>query len=215
VTLPSFFLQSTLITGSPARANALACSLMCRNWPSRSGCCLPSKVLALPCKLKPSSRSTSPTTSAETRRPWRVSSVARLRVDFVVHRSGDIGSPRRSGSTNAGSADRRPGLRSTTRLRPPPDRRTRPNGAAPESSSLTPSDTVASRTSAARATNRIPPWPITRASAPISSRRCRSSRCGKITSNLAASDASVPSTTRIPQARQPRSEPTAYFSAHP
>ena len=26
--------------------------------------------------------------------PWRVSSAASARVDFVVHRSGDIGSPR-------------------------------------------------------------------------------------------------------------------------
>jgi hypothetical protein len=38
---------------------------------------------------------------------------------------------------------------------------------------------------AARATSRIPPCPSARASAPISSRRCRSSRCGKITSNFA------------------------------
>ena len=119
--------------------------------------------------------------------PWRVSSAARARVDFVVHRSGDIGSPRSSGSTRASSAGRSPGSRSAARLRPPPGRRARPSGSAPASSSLTPSDTVASRTPAARATSRIPPWPRARASAPISSRRCRSSRCGKIAWNVAAS----------------------------
>src|SRR6266705_897492 len=61
-------------------------------------------VLALPCRLKPSSRSRSPTVSAETRCPCPVSSAARLRVDFAVHRSGDIGSPRVPGSTRASSA---------------------------------------------------------------------------------------------------------------
>ena len=71
---------------------------------------------------------------------------ASLRVDFVVHRSGDIGSPRSSGSTRASSAGRSPGSRSAGRLRPPPGRRARPSGSAPESSSATPRDTVASRT---------------------------------------------------------------------
>ncbi|MEU6603225.1 hypothetical protein ABZ944_40135 [Streptomyces flaveolus] len=40
---------------------------------------------------------------------------------------------------------------------------------------------------AARGTARIPPWPRIRASAPIISRRCRSSRCGNNTSNFTAS----------------------------
>ena len=62
-----------------------------------------------------------------------------------------------------------------------------PAAPRPDSSSPTPRDTVASRTPAARATSRIPPCPSARASAPISSRRCRSSRCGKITPNFAAS----------------------------
>ena len=141
-------------------------------------------VLALPCRLNPSSRSRSATVSAPTRWPWRVSSPASVRVDLVVHRSGDIGSPRSSGSTRASSAGRSPGSTSAARLRPPPGRRARPSGSAPESSSSTPSDTVASRTPAARATSRIPPCPSARASAPISSRRCRSSRCGKIACEL-------------------------------
>ncbi len=43
--------------------------------------------------------------------------------------------------------------------------------------------------------------PCARASAPISSRRCRSSRCGKTTSNFAASISRVTSTTPIPHKR--------------
>lgn len=58
-------------------------------------------VLGLACRLKPSSRSSPATVSAETRWPRRVSSAASFRVDFVVQRTGDIGSPRSSGSTNA------------------------------------------------------------------------------------------------------------------
>jgi hypothetical protein len=77
-----------------------------------SGCCLPSRVLALPCRLNPSRRSKSATVSALTLYPWRVSSPASLRVDLVVHRSGDIGSPRSCGSTNASSAGTSPGSRS-------------------------------------------------------------------------------------------------------
>jgi hypothetical protein len=67
--------------------------------------------------------------------------------------------PRSCGSIRASSAGRSPGSASAARLRPPPGRRTRPSGSAPESSSVTPSDTVASRTPAARATSRIPPCP--------------------------------------------------------
>src|ERR1700733_8608625 len=170
-------------------------------------------VLALPCRLNPSARSRSPTVSAPTRWPWRVSSPARWRVDFVVHRSGDTGSPRSSGSTRSSSAGSSPGSRSAARLRPPPGRRTRPSGAAPESSSSTPSDTVASRTPAARATSRIPPWPSERASAPISSRRCRSSRCGKIAWNFAATTWRVSSIVPIPHQCARSREATGYFSA--
>src|SRR6266496_3145522 len=45
------FLVSALITGCPAAWNSRTCSLMNRNCPSRSGCCFPSTVLALPCRL--------------------------------------------------------------------------------------------------------------------------------------------------------------------
>ena len=46
-----------------------------------------------------------------------------------------------------------------------------------------PGRTVASRTPAARATARTPPWPSGRASSPITSRCCRSFRCGNSTLN--------------------------------
>lgn len=100
-----------------------------------------------------------------------VNSAARLRADRVVHRSGDIGSPRSSGSTNASNAGTKPGSLSDNRLRPPPGRRTRPSGACPDSNSVTPSDTVASRIPAVRATNRIPPCPHDLASAATANRR--------------------------------------------
>jgi hypothetical protein len=69
----------------------------------------------------------------------------------------------------------------------PPGLRARLSGSSPDSSSPAPRATVASRTPAVRPTARIPPCPSARASAPISSRRCRSSRCGKIAWNFAAS----------------------------
>ena len=105
------------------------------------------------------------------------------RVDFTVHRNGDIGSPRTSGSTSASSAGRRPGSRSAA-LGPPPGRRTRPSGSSPASSSATPRETLPSRIPAARATTRMPPCPSARASAPATSRRYRSSRCGNSTPEL-------------------------------
>src|SRR6266513_5476553 len=51
--ISSFFLVSTLITGSAVAWWALTCSLMYRNWASRSGCRVPSRVLALHCRLNP------------------------------------------------------------------------------------------------------------------------------------------------------------------
>lgn len=72
--------------------------------------------------------------SALTRCPARVGSCASVRVDFTVHRSGDIGSPRTSGSTSANSADRSPGFRSATLLRPPPGHRRAPGSGTPQPS---------------------------------------------------------------------------------
>ena len=98
---------------------------------------------------------------------------ARCRSDFVVQRSGDIGSPRSSGSTNARSAATRSRSCALSRLRPPPARRTRPtgSGSSPESNSSTPRRTVVALTAAASATARTPPWPNSRASV-ASANRC-------------------------------------------
>lgn len=75
------------------------------------------------------------------------------------------------GSTSASSAVRRAGTRSTARLRPPPGRRARPSGGSQHSSYTRDQPDPA-----------MPDRP-----APINRRRCRSSRCGMIASNLACS----------------------------
>ena len=139
---------------------------MYRNWASRSGCRAPSAVLALPCSEKPSSVSSLATVSGPARWPCRVSSAARFRVDSVVHRSGDSGSPREAGSTSASSAGRSPGSVSASFLRPPPGRRARASGSPPASSSAAPAATICRLTPAARATASTPPCPSDRASEP-------------------------------------------------
>src|SRR5665647_2757400 len=68
---------------------------MWANWASRSGWRPPSIVLALPCKLKFSSRSRPATVGADTLWPAPASSSARRRRLLVVHRSADPGSPLR------------------------------------------------------------------------------------------------------------------------
>ena len=55
-----------------------------------------------------------------------VSSAASFAVDLVVHRNGDSGSPRETGSTNASSAATRSGSVTAIAGRPAPGRRTRP-----------------------------------------------------------------------------------------
>src|SRR5271163_4702083 len=135
----SFFLASTLTTGSPAARNPAARPLIYRNWASRSGCCLPSIVIEVPWVLYPRPCSIRSTASFPHRCPCRVSSPARFSADFVVHFSGETGSPRVESSTSASSAGINPGSLSSALLRPPPARRARPGaGSAPASSSATP-----------------------------------------------------------------------------
>ena len=55
-----------------------------------------------------------------------------------VHRSGDIGSPRVSGSPNSSSAPSKPGSVAVSGLRPPPGARTRSDTGAPSTSSAMP-----------------------------------------------------------------------------
>ena len=116
----SFFLASKLMTGSHAARNSRAVPPMYRNWASRSGCCLPSIVIEFPCVLYPCSCSTRSTASARHGCPCPVSSPARFCADFVVHRSGETGSPRAESSTSASSAGINPGSFSSAFLRPAP-----------------------------------------------------------------------------------------------
>ena len=158
---------------------------------SRSAFCPPSSVLTLPWRLNPACRRSRPTVGGDSRCPCRASSSARRRSDLVVHRSGDSGSPRSSGSTNASSAGSTRGFCSSMLLRPPPSRRTRPSGSAspPSSSSNTPFRTVDSLTPATRATARTPPCPSNRASAANSNRRCNNgSRGGRLVHHSAGRD---------------------------
>ena len=117
--------------------------------------------------------------------PAAVNSAARWRTDSVVHDKAEHGSPRRVGSTNANRAGSSPGSACSARLRPPPARLTRATGAAPDSSSFTPSWILDRDAPEARATAAIPPWPKARASAASTSRAARSSRCGSTASNFA------------------------------
>ena len=66
--------------------------------------------------------------------PRPVSAADSCRVDLIVHRSGDSGSPRVSGSTRRSSAAVSSASTVSARLRPAPARRTRPESVAPLSS---------------------------------------------------------------------------------
>src|SRR5664279_546308 len=64
--ISSFFLVSTLITGSPETPNIVACSLRYPNCASRSMCCLPSIVLVFDCRLYPLALHNFPTVDGDT-----------------------------------------------------------------------------------------------------------------------------------------------------
>src|SRR6266511_3719933 len=168
----------------PARA------LRYRNWASRSGCCVPSNVLVLrvPCRLYPTDQSIWATTEWLTVCPSAVSSAASFLVDFVVHRSGDSGSPRDCGSMRESKDCRTAGSATSTLLRPPPPARTRPAipGSSPASNSRTPRRMVGRDTPLARCTAAIPPRPHARASAPNAKRRSRSFNRGSSDPNREA-----------------------------
>ena len=115
--------------------------------------------LGVALQAEPQPRSIRATVRSDTGCPAPVSASARLRVDLVVHTSGDIGSPRVSGSTSAFSAAVSPGSVSASFLRPPPGARTRADGSATPSSSRTPRATVSGCTPVASATTVIPPRP--------------------------------------------------------
>src|SRR5580700_9162036 len=112
------------------------------------------------------------------RTPFRMNiSCASRRVLLQVHRSGDSGSPRVTGSTSFSSFDQASGYSTSTARRPPPLRRTftRPSLRAPQRTSSRPLRTVLIAMPVARATAATPPQPIASASVPAHSRRARSS----------------------------------------
>lgn len=86
-------------------------------------------------------------------------------------RSGDIGSPRSSGSTSASSAGLSPESSSAAFFRPQQGWRTHPNGAWQEPSSAAHARPWPPGPSAVAATILMPPCPSGSASAPMASRR--------------------------------------------
>src|SRR6186713_741121 len=107
--------------------------------------------------------------------PIAVSSRARLRVDFVVHRNGDSGSPRVPGSMRESSRSSSSGSATSAFLRPPPGARTRstcPTGSL--SNSARPRRMVDRDAPVARCTAAMPPRPHDVASVANAKRRSRS-----------------------------------------
>jgi len=114
---------------------------------------------------------------------------ASFTVDFVVHRSGDIGSPRVNGSTNASNTAHTAGSLRSAAGRPAPLARTRPSATSPASSSATPLPTMSAEAPIAAPTSLIPPRPSWRAPAPANTRRARSSKIGAASANTPANAA--------------------------
>ena len=115
---------------------------MCSNWAFRSGWDVPSRVLRLACKLYPACLNSRATVMWLTGLSGRLNSAANLRVLLQVQRSGEQGSPRVAGSTNASKAFCNCGIRSVNRFRPLPGRRIRrgPVSTAADCNSRTPGE---------------------------------------------------------------------------
>jgi len=109
----------------------------------------------------------------------------RLEHDAVADRNDDWGSPEAVGSTKLSRSSSSLGSRSAFRLRPPPDRRTRPApGEPPSSNSRRPRTIVEYEIPVARATIAMPPYPMARASVAAQMRRLRSVKVGARASYL-------------------------------
>ena len=94
----SFFLVSTEITGSPAARNAETCRAIASNWPSRSGCALPSRVgIALKAVAKRGQQR--PDAPIADRIAKLAQGAREVPVLFETQRNGRSGSPRSTGST--------------------------------------------------------------------------------------------------------------------
>ena len=98
-----------------------------------------------------------PTVVELTSQPCVVNAPVSLARLLHVHRNGDIGSPRVSGSTNASNAAVRPGWVSPMLGRPAPARRIRVVGATPAASSRRPVRIVSRASPVAADTSASPP----------------------------------------------------------
>ncbi len=134
--------------------------------------------------------------------PLLDSAAASFALLLHVHRSGDIGSPRVSGSTSCSNASFTPGWVFSIPGRPAPARRTRPVTWTPHSISRRPLRTVSRAKPVAAETRASPPYPMARDSAAAHKRRPRSSSNGPTTEYLATTAASVPS-SRLTQTEGP------------
>src|ERR1017187_1521751 len=101
-----------------------------------------------------------------------------------IHRRGDSGSPRVSGSIRRSNETSSLGSRSTMFFRPAPDRRTRPGIAFPSAISRIPLTMAFRETPLARRILETPPYPKARASLAAISRRLRSSRSSHTLENF-------------------------------
>ena len=106
-----FWLPEAIAKGRPARWVHVCCSVVRDRTDHRE---VRAEVIAGAQAAGPYRRIRRPLVNAD---PSTVS----FRVDFGVQRSGDIGSPRSSGSTSASSAGRSLGSSSAAFFRPPPE----------------------------------------------------------------------------------------------
>jgi hypothetical protein len=139
----------------------------------------------LACKLYPFRFNSRPTFAWLIEKPWRCNSSANTRVLLQVHRNGDVGSPRETGSTKRSNAADKLGCSVSRDRRPAPGLRCRfPSFGPAALSSLMPFRTVRSDKPVACATAAMPPQPNETASVAAQRRRPRSSNSSMSASYL-------------------------------
>ena len=121
--------------------------------------------------------------------PAAVNAAASFARLLHVHRKGDVGSPRVSGSTSASRASRQSACHRRFG-RPAPGRRMRPTGGPPRANSRRPLRTVTRAKPVAADTMASPPYPMANDSAAAHTRRLRSSNTGATAAYLATTTAS-------------------------
>ena len=178
----SFFLVSTEMTGCPAAWKAATCVVDVAELGVAVGVRAALQRLAVGLEAVPRVVQQLGDRPVADRWPRPVSAAASWRVLLQVHRSGDSGSPRVTGSTRRSRAAASVGSPCRLGLRPP--RAGGPGPRAPLSSSSTPRVTVDHATPVARATSVIPPRPCLALPPPSTARRPRSSSTGDSSANL-------------------------------